>query len=99
MKSLPKQTTCHNFLDLVWVGWLLRVGKVRKSIHHCRKVALSLASESQWPQLALVLQKAGCQEATDSCDEDHNMVDYIMRECFCGFCWLRIKREDTLQVV
>eukprot|EP00434_Breviolum_minutum_P031357 symbB.v1.2.027728.t1/scaffold2866.1/size70932/4 len=27
-----------------------------------RKVALSLASESQWPQLALVLQKAGCQE-------------------------------------
>ena len=61
--SLLKQPTYHNFMGLVRVGWLLRVGKVRKSIHHCRKVALSLASESQWPQLALVLQKAGCSEA------------------------------------
>jgi len=50
-------------MGLVWVGWLLWVGKVRKSIQHRRKVALSLASESQWPQLALVLQKAGCAEA------------------------------------
>lgn len=38
--------------------------------------------------------------ATDSCEKkDHNMVDYIMRECFCGFCWLRIKSKDKLPVL